>query len=81
MVALDLLQLLLPRLIRITSARLPHSLPVYEVGDKPLTPVALAYLRARNADPMCRFVSWFCSNAGTCCGEYSIPCAGGTTTV
>jgi phosphoribosylaminoimidazolecarboxamide formyltransferase / IMP cyclohydrolase len=28
---------------------------VYEVGDKPLTPTALAYLRARNADPMCSF--------------------------
>ena len=27
----------------------------YELGDKVLTPVALAYLRARNADPMCSF--------------------------
>ena len=32
----------------------PELAAVYEVGDKPLTPVALAYLRARNADPMCR---------------------------
>lgn len=28
---------------------------VYEAGEKPLTPVALAYMRARNADPMCSF--------------------------
>jgi hypothetical protein len=28
---------------------------VYEAGDKELTPVALAYMRARNADPMCSF--------------------------
>ena len=27
----------------------------YEVGEKTLTPQALAYLRARNADPMCSF--------------------------
>mmetsp|Transcript_144520 Transcript_144520/g.366828 ORF Transcript_144520/g.366828 Transcript_144520/m.366828 type:complete len:613 (-) Transcript_144520:22-1860(-) len=28
---------------------------VYEVKGKPLTPVATAYVRARNADPMCSF--------------------------
>merc|ERR1719199_882462 len=28
---------------------------VYEVRDKELTPVATAYVRARNADPMCSF--------------------------
>jgi len=28
---------------------------VYEVKDKELTPVATAYVRARNADPMCSF--------------------------
>lgn len=28
---------------------------VYEVKDKPLTDVAMAYVRARNADPMCSF--------------------------
>jgi phosphoribosylaminoimidazolecarboxamide formyltransferase / IMP cyclohydrolase len=28
---------------------------VYDAVDKQLTPVALAYLRARNADPMCSF--------------------------
>jgi len=28
---------------------------VYDVGDKELTPLALAYLRARNADPMCSY--------------------------
>merc|ERR1719203_452579 len=28
---------------------------VYEVGDKELSPVAAAYVRARNADPMCSF--------------------------
>merc|ERR1712176_1243650 len=28
---------------------------VYEVKGKPLTPVACAYVRARNADPMCSF--------------------------
>lgn len=28
---------------------------IYEAGDKELTPVALAYMRARNADPMCSF--------------------------
>mmetsp|Transcript_40580 Transcript_40580/g.88705 ORF Transcript_40580/g.88705 Transcript_40580/m.88705 type:complete len:612 (-) Transcript_40580:240-2075(-) len=28
---------------------------VYEVKDKELSPVALAYVRARNADPMCSF--------------------------
>eukprot|EP00750_Incisomonas_marina_P003113 INCI12851.1.p1 GENE.INCI12851.1~~INCI12851.1.p1 ORF type:complete len:570 (-),score=106.97 INCI12851.1:409-2118(-) len=27
----------------------------YEVGSRELTPVALAYLRARNADPLCSF--------------------------
>eukprot|EP00928_Gymnodinium_smaydae_P008351 TRINITY_DN1303_c0_g1_i1.p1 TRINITY_DN1303_c0_g1~~TRINITY_DN1303_c0_g1_i1.p1 ORF type:complete len:613 (-),score=157.11 TRINITY_DN1303_c0_g1_i1:289-2127(-) len=30
-------------------------LDVYEVKGKPLTPVATAYVRARNADPMCSF--------------------------
>jgi phosphoribosylaminoimidazolecarboxamide formyltransferase/IMP cyclohydrolase len=33
----------------------PVEAAVYDVGDKPLTPVALAYLRARSADPMCSF--------------------------
>merc|ERR1719473_2590994 len=28
---------------------------VYEVKDKELSPVAMAYVRARNADPMCSF--------------------------
>mmetsp|Transcript_3578 Transcript_3578/g.7826 ORF Transcript_3578/g.7826 Transcript_3578/m.7826 type:complete len:614 (+) Transcript_3578:47-1888(+) len=28
---------------------------VFEVTGKPLTPVAMAYVRARNADPMCSF--------------------------
>jgi len=28
---------------------------VYDVGDKELTPLAIAYLRARNADPMCSY--------------------------
>merc|ERR1711972_1033028 len=28
---------------------------VFEVKDKPVTPVAAAYVRARNADPMCSF--------------------------
>merc|ERR1712190_560428 len=28
---------------------------VFEVVGKPLTPVAMAYVRARNADPMCSF--------------------------
>ena len=33
----------------------PTERAVYEAGDKELTPVALAYMRARNADPMCSF--------------------------
>ena len=27
----------------------------YEIGDRKLTPVALAYVRARHADPLCSF--------------------------
>ena len=33
----------------------PEEEEIYEVKGKPLTPSALAYLRARNADPMCSY--------------------------
>ena len=32
-----------------------HKAEVYEVKDKKLTPSAIAYVRARNADPLCSF--------------------------
>lgn len=34
----------------------PELEEAYEVSGKSLTPAALAYIRARNADPMCRCV-------------------------
>ena len=30
----------------------------YEIGDRALTPAALAYVRARQADPLCSFGDW-----------------------
>uniref|UniRef100_A0A0G4HG91 MGS-like domain-containing protein n=1 Tax=Chromera velia CCMP2878 TaxID=1169474 RepID=A0A0G4HG91_9ALVE len=32
-----------------------HERAVFDIGDKPLTPSAQAYVRARNADPLCSF--------------------------